>query len=281
VSRLTDVSVDAEQPGVIGPQRADRAQVKRGDRMRRVGVLGLRLTPLLLVIALWEWAGRTRGSSLTFPPASDVAVAFSRLVQDPELWKATAVTVQSFIFGFGLALIVAIPVGLAAARYRPMDRLSAVYLRILMTAPLAPLVPIMVGVFGIGMASRVALVFVFAVAVMALNTQAGVRHVDRGLVDMATSFGANEVTTFRKVRFPGAVPAIMAGVRLGAARGVVGMVVAELIIVSVGLGRLLNHYRGFFKAAEMFAVVIVILLIGVAVLLTVKWTERKLTAWKR
>lgn len=241
----------------------------------------LRLSVLVIVVGVWEWAGQTQGSSFTFPPASNVAIAFAAMAIDTEVWVAAGVTLQSFVLGFGLALLVGLSVGVLTARFSVLDRLSAIYLRILMTAPLAPLVPLMVGAFGIGLASRVALVFVFSVAVIALNAQSGVRYVDQHLVEMSKSFGANERMVFRRIRIPGAVPAIMAGVRLGAARGVVGMVVAELIIVSVGLGRLLNHHRGFFRAAEMFSVVIFILIIGVAVLLLVKWTERRLTAWKR
>ena len=247
---------------------------------RRTLVFGLRLSVLVIVLGAWEIAGRTMGSNLTFPPASAVAVAFVEVIITPELWGAVAETLQAFVLGFALALVSGLMVGLLTARYQVLDRLSALYLRILLTAPLAPLVPLLIGLFGIGLASRVALVFLFSIAVIALNTQTGVRHVDATLVEMATSFGASELTVFRRVRLPGAVPAIMAGVRLGAARAVVGMVVAELIIVSVGLGRLLNIYRGQFAAPEMFAVVIVILLIGVAVLVSVRLVERRLTSWK-
>jgi ABC-type nitrate/sulfonate/bicarbonate transport system permease component len=247
---------------------------------RRLLVLGLRLGVLAALLGTWEWAGRTMGSKFTFPPASDVAAAFVRLAGDPEVWQAALVTLEAFVFGFSLALVVGIALGMITARFVVANRLSAVWLRILMTAPLAPLVPLLIGLFGIGLASRVALVFLFSVAVIALNTQNGIQRVDRSLLQMATSFGVNEMLAFRRVRLPGAVPAIMAGVRLGAGRAVVGMVVAELIIVSVGLGRLINVYRGRFQAADMFAVVIVILIIGVAILLTVKWLERRMTAWK-
>jgi len=247
---------------------------------RRVLVLGLRIGLLVLILSIWEWAGRTFGTPFTFPPFSAVAEAFVQLLGGTELWVSAAITLESFLFGFGLALVVGIGTGLLAARSQVFDRLSAVYLRILMTAPLAPLVPLLIGLFGIGLPSRIALVFLFSVAVIALNTRTGIQRVDADLLQMARSFGAGEVLMFRRVRFPGAVPAIMAGVRLGAGRAVVGMVVAELIIVSVGLGRLINVYRGRFKAAEMFAVVIVILIIGVAILLIVKWLERRLTAWK-
>lgn len=247
---------------------------------RRLLVLVLRVGLFVALLGTWEWAGRTHGTQFTFPPASDVTKALFRLLGEKELWTSALTTFEAFAFGFGLALMVGIGVGLLTARFGVVDRFSAVYLRILMTAPLAPVVPLLIGLFGIGLLSRVALVFLFSVAVIALNTRTGVQQVDRSLVQMATSFGAGEVLTFRRVRLPGAVPAIMAGLRLGAGRAVVGMVVAELIIVSVGLGRLINLYRGRFQAADMFAVVIVTLAIGVAILLGVKWLERRLTRWK-
>ena len=247
---------------------------------RKLLVWTLRIGLLVSILGIWEYAGRTFGSRFTFPPASDVAQSLYRITTDGEIWGAAVITLEAFAMGFGLALAVGISVGMLAARFAVADRLSAVYLRILMTAPLAPLVPLLIGLLGIGLASRVALVFLFSVAVIALNTRTGIRNVDRSLIQMARSVGASEWLTFRRVRFPGAVPAIMAGVRLGAGRAVIGMVVAELIIVSVGLGRLINLYRGRFQAADMFAVVIVILAIGVAILLTVKWLERRMSAWK-
>lgn len=247
---------------------------------RRALVWTLRLTLLGALLGTWEWMGRTQGSQFTFPPATDVAASLVEILGDAEVWAATLVTLEAFAVGFGLALLVGLTVGMLAARFNMADRLSAVYLRILMTAPLAPLVPLLIGLFGIGLASRVALVFLFSVAVIALNTRTGILNVDRNLLQMATSVGAGEWLTFRRVRFPGAVPSIMAGVRLGAGRAVIGMVVAELILVQVGLGRLISIYRGRFQAADMFAVVIVILLIGVTILLTVKWLERRMTAWK-
>lgn len=247
---------------------------------RRALVWTLRVALLGTLLGTWEWAGRTHGSQFTFPPATDVAVSLVEILAAPETWGAAVVTLEAFVMGFGLALIVGLTLGIVAARFTVADRLSAVHVRILMTAPLAPLVPLLIGLFGIGLASRVALVFLFSVAVIALNTRTGILNVDRSLVQMATSVGAGEWLTFRRVRFPGAVPAIMAGVRLGAGRAVIGMVVAELILVQVGLGRLISIYRGRFQAADMFAVVIVILVIGVTILLIVKWLERRLSAWK-
>lgn len=247
---------------------------------RRVLVWVLRVALLGSLLGIWEFVGRTQGSQFTFPAATAVAASLVELVRAGEIWGAALVTLEAFVIGFGLALVVGLTVGMMAARFTVVDRLSAVYLRMLMTAPLAPLVPLLIGLFGIGLASRVALVFLFSVAVLALNTRTGILNVDRSLIQMATSVGAGEWLTFRRVRFPGAVPAIMAGVRLGAGRAVIGMVVAELILVSVGLGRLIQLYRGRFQAADMFAVVIVILIIGVAILLTVKWLERRLSAWK-
>lgn len=271
------MAISAVRPTGGGPAvMRSRPQTWR----RRVLVLVLRVGLLGTLLGTWEWAGHTFGSRFTFPPFSKVAESFVALLGNPELWSASVITLEAFAYGFGLALLVGITTGMLTARFRVFDRLSAVYLRILMTAPLAPLVPLLIGMFGIGLASRVALVFLFSVAVIALNTRTGILQVDPDLLRMARSFGAGERLTFRRVHLPGAVPAIMAGVRLGAGRAVVGMVVSELIIVSVGLGRLINVYRGRFQAADMFAVVIVILMIGVGILLAVKWSERKMTVWK-
>lgn len=250
-------------------------------RPPKILVITLRIAVFVAFVGVWEWAARVRGSPLTFPTASAVAGAFVRIIGELSTWQAVGTTLEAFALGYGLALVAGVGFGLLAGRFEPVRHLGGVYLRILLTAPLAPLIPLMIGIFGIGLAARVALVFIFCLATLAINTQVGVENADRDLIEMARSYGAKELLAFRRVRLPAAMPAIMAGVRLGTARAVVGMVVAELIIVSVGLGQLLNFYRGRFRAAEMFAVVIVILLVGLCLLQIVKLLERRLTRWQR
>ena len=134
---------------------------------------------------------------------------------------------------------------------------------------------------GIGYPSRVLVVFLFAVVEITLNTAAGVRYVDRDLVEMGRSFKATEWRLFRKVILPASAPGIMAGVRIGTGRAVVGMVVVEILLVAVGVGRLILRYRGRFQSDNLYAVVLSLIIFGIVLLAVARRVERRVSRWKR
>lgn len=234
-----------------------------------------------MLLGLWEWMGRTRGSRLTFPPISQVVDALGWLVQQAEFWRALLITLQSLVTGLGLALLVGIPLGLLMGWRRTVRGLFEVYLRLFLSMPLSPLVPLLIIIFGLGLAARASVVFTYAMPVVALNAATGVLSVSSRWVEMTRSFCATEAQLFRRVILPGAMPAVMAGIRLGTGRAVVGMVVSELIIISVGLGQLINRFNASFQAPRLFSVVVVLMVIGVMALSTVRRVEGRLLWWKQ
>lgn len=239
-----------------------------------------RLGSLAVLLALWEWMGRTRGSAITFPPVSSVVLALAGLVQTAVFWQAFWTTLQTLIVGFGAAIAAGVPLGLLIGRSAPVRKLTSLYLRLLLSTPISPLVPLVVIVFGIGLTARAAIVFAYTLPIIAINTAAGVLSINPRLIEMARSFEAGEAQIFRRIVFPGSVPAIMAGLRLGTARAVVGMVVSELILISVGLGRLITRFSATYRSADIFAVTIVLMVIGVAAIGIVKLIEERLVRWK-
>ena len=116
--------------------------------------------------------------------------------------------------GFAMWVLLGILAGLAAARFRSIEGFIDPYLNILLVTPMAALIPLLIMSLGIGMASRIVLVFVFSVPVIIVNTRAGVRQVEAHLIEMAHSFGASERQVWRKVLLPGSLPAVMTGVRV-------------------------------------------------------------------
>ncbi len=228
----------------------------------------------------WEWAGRRAAGSLTLPPVSAVLAALAQRLLDPGFWSAAFTTVQALIVGFALIVGIGIPAGLVLGRVPVTQRLADPYLAFFLAVPAAPLVPLFMIIFGTGLAARVATVFVFGVAILVVNTAAGVRLAPFPLIRMAESFGATPVQVFRRVVLPAALPGVMAGLRLASGRAVVGTVVSELIIISVGLGRMINLYSATFDAPNLFAVVIAVLTMGLAVARTMAWMERKVVRWR-
>jgi ABC-type nitrate/sulfonate/bicarbonate transport system permease component len=178
-----------------------------------------------------------------------------------------------------LIVILGIPLGLILGRRPLLERLAEPHLQFLLVVPAGPLVPLFMIVFGAGLAARIATVVVFGVAILVINTAAGVRLVPMRLIRMAEAFGAAPPQIFRRVILPGALPGIMAGLRLASGRAVVGTIVSELIIISVGLGRMINQYSATFEAANLFAVVVAVLAVGVTMARATARLERAVVRW--
>lgn len=240
----------------------------------------VRSASLLVLVGVWEYVGRQQETSLFFVPISVVAGALWHLIQSGEFWDAYRQTMIPFLWGWVLAMGVGIVVGLIIGRFRVVLALTTPYLTFLNALPVSTLVPVAVILLGIGYPSRVLVVFLFAVVEIILNTAAGVRYVDREMVEMGRSFHGNEWRLFRKVILPASGPGIMAGVRIGTGRAVVGMVVVEILLVAVGVGRLILRFRGRFQSAELYAVVLSLIIFGIALLALARWVERRVSRWK-
>ncbi len=239
----------------------------------RIGSVGL-------VLLIWEVYGRAQDTTLFFVPFSSVIVSLWDLARTSEFWSAFGQTFIPFIWGWLLSLAVGILLGLLIGRFRTFDALTKPYVTFLNALPVSTLVPIAVILFGIGYASRILVVFLFGVVEVTLNTAAGVRYVSRDLVEMGESFNAKQSRLFRKVILPASLPGIMAGIRIGTGRAVVGMVVVEILLVAVGMGRLILRYRGRFQSAELYAVVLALILFGILLQVIARRFERRVSKWK-
>ncbi|MGW7078155.1 ABC transporter permease [Streptomyces sp. NPDC054866] len=237
-----------------------------------------RLVTFALFAAGWELYARERGG-LLLPGFAETVRATAGLLADAELWRALYVSNQALVLGFCLALVVGVPAGILIGRFRLLERYTDVYLNILLVTPMAAVIPLLVMSVGVGLTSRVLLVTVFSVVMVVVNCRTGVRQVDPSLIEMARSFGARERQIWTQILLPGALPAIMTGVRLGVGRAVTGMVIVELLMVSDGLGGLILKYRGLLKAPQLYGTVVIILAEALLLISVARWGERKLTRW--
>jgi NitT/TauT family transport system permease protein len=237
-----------------------------------------RLAVLVVIATLWQFYA-TNADSLLIPTFTDTIAGLVELVQDPDTWRAFFLSNQALVIGFSIALALGISAGLAAARFRGIEGFIDPYLNILLVTPMAAIIPLLIMSLGIGLASRVVLVVVFAIPVIIVNTRAGVRQVESNLIEMSTSYGANERQIWRKVLLPGSIPAVMTGVRLGLGRGVTGMVVVELLFVAVGIGNLINNYRGSFDPHLLYGVVILVVIEALILISIVRVIERRIAPW--
>jgi ABC-type nitrate/sulfonate/bicarbonate transport system permease component len=153
--------------------------------------------------------------------------------------------------------------------------ISALY-----STPTVALSPLLILWFGLGIWSKVIVVFIVSVFPVLVNTQAGIEGADERLVETARAFGARRVQIFTKVLLPSAVPFIVAGLRLGIGRALVGVVVAELFGATSGLGYLITVSSQVFDMGALFAAVVILAGAGVISTEVIKIIERRIAPWR-
>ena len=240
---------------------------------------GTHFFSLLSLALLWELMGRAMDSTL-IPPLTQIGAAWWKLLSSGKLLSNLSMSLTTLATGFCLAMLVGVVIGLLMGRFRAVEHFLDLYVNALMSAPSTAFVPVLILWFGLGVESRVAVVFLFAVFVIIINTMTGVKQVDTVLVEMARSFGAGEREVFFKIMLPAALPAIMAGLRLGIGRAVKGMVTAEMLLTLTGIGAMIMQYGSSFATDSLFAVILTILLIALLTMKAVQWLDRRLTGWK-
>jgi NitT/TauT family transport system permease protein len=233
---------------------------------------------LLAGLAVWEIAGRTLGFPF-LPPFSTVLSAGLDLIRSPEVRRHLGVSLISLAVGFGLAAGLGLPVGALMGRFRKVEYFFDVYLHAFLATPSLIYIPILFALFGVGRGTQAAVVFLYAFFVIVANTMVGVRAGDPALTEVARSFGAGERQVFFRVILPGALPLVMAGLRLGMARAMKGMVNGEMFIALMGLGALVRTYGGRFDAVHVLGVLLLIVVVAVLGVGLIQALERRLTRW--
>jgi ABC-type nitrate/sulfonate/bicarbonate transport system permease component len=241
--------------------------------------LGVNILSIVTLALLWEVAGRMMDTSL-IPPLSKIASAWLRLLMNGKLLENLAMSLWTLAAGFLLAVTLGVIIGVLMGRFSQVEHFLDLYINALMSAPMTAFVPLLIMWFGLGIQSRIAVVFLFAFFVIVINTMTGVKQVDRIFVEMARSFGAKELEVFFKVVLPAAMPAIMAGVSIGMGRAVKGMVTAEMLLTLTGVGGMIMQYGSAFATDALFAVILTILMVAMIAMQLVKIVDRRLTGWK-
>jgi NitT/TauT family transport system permease protein len=179
-----------------------------------------------------------------------------------------------------LAVIIGIPLGLAAGWYRRLSYAVEPLLAALNATPQVAFLPLIVVWVGTGLASRVLIIFLLAVLPIAINAHAAVRTTDPRLVRVATSFGAGDWRLFRTIVLPGSLPFILAGLRLAVGRGMIGVVVGETYGAATGIGAMINQAGLRFETDRVFVGVLAIVAVGVILVEVIQHVERRTDVWR-
>lgn len=232
---------------------------------------------LVVFLVGWELLGRyVLTNKLFFVPISDVAVAFWKLVQNGQLGVDAAASFTAIAYGMALAVIFGVAFGVVLGASRTVADYSEVYLNALYSTPLVAVAPLLILWLGIGLASKVAVVFLISVFPIVISTAAGIRNVDRNFLDVARAFGATKFQIVSKVLVPAALPFVITGIRLAIGRAIVGVVVGELFGATAGLGFLIATAGQTFDVPDLFVGVLCLAFAGVSLTWMVQAIENRL-----
>ena len=244
----------------------------------RISPAAIRLTSVLAGLAAWEIYGRAI-HTVIFAYPSTIGRALIELTRTGELPFYLRGSLVVLALGLGLAIVIGIPVGIIMARRATVEYALEPYINALYSTPTVALIPLIVLWAGFQVKAKVILVFLFCVFPILINTYQGVKNTDARLLEVARSFCAGEWSMWRDLMVPSAAPYILAGIRLGIGRGLVGMVVAEFYTAITGLGYMIVQYANNFRTDRLFVPIVVLMILGVGLTSLLRRIERSVAPW--
>ena len=252
-----------------------------GQRAGQVLRSGLSRYGLLLgFLALWQ-VGSTTGwiNATVFPPLDLIAVALWQALISGALLDDIAISLQRSGLAFAAAVGLGIPLGLFMGQIRAVEQALDPILQFFRQTSALALYPVFILLLGLGEASKVFVIFWATLFPVLLATIGGVKEVDRKLIEMARTYGADRKTVFLRVVLPASVPAIFVGLRLSATTALLLLIAAEMIGANKGLGFQVMNAQYNFQIPLMFAAIFLLALLGLAANYALVSLQNRLCRW--
>jgi NitT/TauT family transport system permease protein len=248
------------------------------ERNRKV-VLGL--SAVAVFFAAWQAAFLfVPFNSLFISKPNLIAAGLWDLIVSGDLLRDLAVSAVPFLYGFSAAVVVGVPAGIVMGwRVRVGQALDPL-MTVFYASPLVALAPLVIVFFGVGVSGKAIIIFLLAVFPFIFNAYAGVRSVDRLLINVVRSLGGTEKDLYFKVIAPSVLPHIVAGARIAVGRGLIGVLVGEFFAASEGIGYAIARWGDLFALDKMFACIISIMVIAVVMTEGIRWAERTAFPWR-
>jgi ABC-type nitrate/sulfonate/bicarbonate transport system permease component len=237
------------------------------------------LISLAVLIGAWEFFGRDINPVFGSYPSA-IGAAFIELLRSGQLGAALFESLRPFVVGYGLAIIVGVPLGLVIGRFRAVEAALGIYVTAGYAMPLVALVPLLILWLGLGFAVKAAVVFLMALFPITINTWLGVTAVPKSLIDVGRAFVAPDTVILRRIVLPATLPYIMAGIRLAVGRAVVAMVIAEFFTTISGLGAIIINSANNFDTAMMFVPIVVLMVLAIGLNALIGWVEHRVAPWQ-
>jgi ABC-type nitrate/sulfonate/bicarbonate transport system permease component len=267
---------------------ADASKLYRFYLMQEKKILGAGAVTFFLM--LWEFMGGAwsvynpisvlRVNPMFMSAPSLIGQAAYGLFSSGEIYNDLYVSGIEFFWGYLLAVVVAIPFGIGVGWYKRMSYVFDPFVNAMNATPRVALLPLIIIWLGIGILSKVGIIFLGGVFPMLINARDGVKTTPQNLLNAARSFGASEWQVFRSVVFPSTVPFIITGLRLGVGRALVGVLVGELYAATAGIGFMITVAGATFQTDKVFVGVLIFALTGVVLTGVLDSAERRFDKWR-
>ena len=259
---------------------ADASKFYRFYLNQEKKILGTIAVVLFLVV--WELVGNVYQliNPMFMSAPSLIAKAGVELFRSGEIWNDLYVSGVEFAWGFALSVVVGIPFGIGIGWYRKMAYIFDPFINAMNATPRVALLPLIIIWLGIGILSKIGIIFIGAVFPLMINTRDGVKTTPITLVDAARSFGASQWQIFKSVVVPSTVPFVLTGLRLAVGRALIGVFVGELYAATAGIGFMITVAGATFQTDKVFVGILIFIITGLVVTDILDRIERRFDEWR-
>ncbi len=237
---------------------------------------------VIIFLTAWELVGNTLGliNPMFMSAPSLVWNAAVQLFGSGEIWNDLRVSGLEFVWGYLLSVVFAIPFGIGCGWYRRIAYIFDPFINAMNATPRVALLPLVIIWLGIGILSKVGIIFLGAVFPILINTRDGVKTTPYNLLTAARSFGASEWQIFKSVVLPSTLPFILTGLRLGVGRALIGVMVGELYAATAGIGFMITVAGATFQTDKVFVGVLIFALSGMTAMELLTRLESRFDKWR-
>src|SRR6266581_8879657 len=274
------MNVESQEEALLDVKIAEASRLYKFYLNQEKKILGTISVALFLI--LWELVGNTFQliNPMFMSAPSLIWKAAAQLFGSGEIWNDLRVSGIELLGGYLLAVFFAIPFGIMTGWYKRMSAIFDPFINAMNATPRVALLPLVIIWLGIGILSKVGIIFLGAVFPMLINARDGVKTTPQNLLNAARSFGASEWQIFKSVVFPSTVPFILTGLRLGVGRALVGVLVGELYAATAGIGFMITVAGATFQTDKVFVGILVFAITGVILTDVIDRYEHRFDKWR-
>ncbi len=263
------------------PARDDAMPTPTVSRWRRNENFILGLASVIAFLLFWEGsvAFALVNPLFTSSPSRILAAGFE-MFRDGSIYPDLAVSAEEFVLGYGLAVVVGVPLGILMGWYSRLNAVLDPFVNALYATPRIALMPLIIIWFGIDLSAKIAIIFLSTVFPILVNTMTGVRTMERDFVKVARSFGASDGQLFKTVALPSSVPNLLTGLRLGLGHALIGIVVGEMYGASAGIGFMMQTAGATFQTDKVMVGIFIIAAAGMGLTHVLRIIEKKFDVWR-